>query len=112
MQPFLASEYQNMQHTFILLHDNVPSHRAKTVKKAIEAFVWRILSHAAYSGDLAPPDYYLFHRWNTNFLSRDSLLTKMHENWSMIGFPQKSKSIFSGDGGMASTNCQRDGENV
>ncbi|KAM0728867.1 Mariner Mos1 transposase [Formica fusca] len=53
-------EYQERQHKVILLHDNAPSHTAKPVKETIEAFSWEILSHAAYSPDLAPSDYYLF----------------------------------------------------
>ena len=44
----------------ILLHDNAPSHTAKLVKETIEAFSWEILSHAAYSPNLAPSDYHLF----------------------------------------------------
>ena len=52
--------YQKRQHKVILLHDNAPSHSAKTVKETIEAFSWEILSHAAYSPDLAPSDYYSF----------------------------------------------------
>jgi len=44
----------------ILLHDNTPSHIAKLVKETIEAFSWEKLSHAAYSPDLVPFDYYLF----------------------------------------------------
>ena len=43
----------------ILLHDAL-SHTAKLVKETIEAFGWEILSHAAYSPDLAPSDYHLF----------------------------------------------------
>ena len=54
------TEYQKRQHKVILLHDNAPSHTAKPVKETIEAFSWEILSHAAYSPDLAPSDYYLF----------------------------------------------------
>jgi len=53
-------EYQKRQHKVILLHDNAPLHTAKLVKETIEAFDWKILSHAAYSSDLAPSDYYLF----------------------------------------------------
>ena len=59
-------EYQKRQHKVILLHDNAPSHTAKPVKETIEAFSWEILSHAAYSPDLAPSDYYL-HRWDTRW---------------------------------------------
>jgi len=44
----------------ILLHDNAPSYIAKLVKETIEAFGWEILSHAAYSPDLALSDYHLF----------------------------------------------------
>ena len=54
------SECQKRQHKVILLHDNAPSHTAKLVKETIEAFDWEILSHAAYSPDLAPSDYHLF----------------------------------------------------
>ena len=53
-------EYQKKQHKVILLHDNAPSHTVKLIKETIEAFGWEILSHAAYSPDLAPSDYYLF----------------------------------------------------
>ena len=53
-------EYKKRQHKVILLHDNAPSHTAKPVKETIEAFSWEILSHAAYSPDLTPSDYYLF----------------------------------------------------
>ena len=53
-------EYQKRRYKVILLHDNAPSHTAKPVKETIEAFSWEILSHAAYSPDLAPSDYYLF----------------------------------------------------
>ena len=53
-------EYRKRQRKVILLHDNAPSHTAKPVKETIEAFSCEILSHAAYSPDLAPSDYYLF----------------------------------------------------
>ena len=53
-------EYQKRQHKVILLHANAPSHTANPVKETIEAISWEILSHAAYSPNLAPSDYYLF----------------------------------------------------
>jgi len=72
-------EYQKRQYKVILLHDNAPSHTAKLVKKTIEAFGWEILSHAAYSPDLAPSNYHLFASIG-HLLSSASLLTKMYEN--------------------------------
>ena len=53
-------EYQKRQHKVILYHDNATLHTVKPVKETIKAFSWQILSHAAYSPDLAPSDYYLF----------------------------------------------------
>lgn len=53
-------EYQERQHSAILLHDNAPSHTANPIKERIESFGWEILPHAAYSPDLAPSDYHLF----------------------------------------------------
>ena len=78
-------EYQKRQHKVILFHDNA-SHtqnkKAKLVKETIEAFGWEILSHAAYSPDLAPSDLFAtyLHRWDTHLLNSTSLLTKMYEN--------------------------------
>ena len=98
-------EYQKRQRKVILLHDNAPSHTAKPVKETIEAFSWEILSHAAYSPDLAPYDYYLF-------ASMGHVLSDQHfisyENGMMTGLPQKSDSFF----GIASTNCQIGGKNI
>ena len=98
-------EYQKTQHKVILLYDNAPSHTAKPVKETIEAFSWEIFSHAVYSSDLAPSDYYLF-------ASMGHALSDQHftsyENASMTGLPQKSDSLF----GVASTNCQTGGKNV
>jgi len=51
-------KYQKSQHKVILFHDN--AHTAKLIKETIQAFGWKILSHAAYSRDLAPSDYHLF----------------------------------------------------
>ena len=53
-------EYQKRQHKIIFLHDNTPSHTAKSVRDTLEALSWQVLPHAAYSPDLAPSDYHLF----------------------------------------------------
>ena len=54
------SEYQKRQHKVIFFHDNAPSHTAKPVRDTLETLSWEVLPHAAYSPDLAPPDYHLF----------------------------------------------------
>ena len=72
-------EHQKRQHKMILLHDNALSHIAKLVKETIEAFGWEILSHAAYSPNLALSDYHLFASME-HLLSSASLLTKLYEN--------------------------------
>ena len=101
------SEYQKRQHKVILLHDNAPSYTAKLIKETIEAFGWEILSHAAYSSDLAPSDYHLFASMG-HALNSASFLTKMYENVYMTGLAQKSNNFF----GVASTNYQTGGKNV
>jgi len=52
-------EYQRRQHKVIFLHD-ASAHTAKPVKKLLSAMSWEVLSHAAYSPDLAPSDFHLF----------------------------------------------------
>ena len=87
-------EYQKRQHKVILLRDNAPSHTAKPIKEMIEAFIWEILSHAAYSPDLAPSDYYLF-AWIGHALS-DQHFTS-YENvrkWLEDWFASKERQIF------------------
>jgi len=91
----------------ILLHDNAPSHTAKLVKETIEAFGWKILSHAAYSPDLAPSDYHLF-------ASMGHALTQQHftsyedvRKWLDDWFGSKEQFF-----DVTSTNCQTGGKNV
>lgn len=36
------------------------SYTAKPVRNMLESFGWEVLSHAAYSPDLAPSDYHQF----------------------------------------------------
>ena len=99
-------EYQKRQYKVILLHDNAPSHTAKPVKETIEAFSWEILSHAAYSPDLASSDYYLFasmgHALSDQHFTSYENVRKWLDDW----FAQK---IFCG---LASTNCQTGGKNL
>ena len=103
-------EYQKRQHKVILLHDNYDNHHiqqsrsGKRLKRSVGKYFRTRLTHQTWLRPITIP----LHRWDTHFLTSTSLLTKMYENGSMIGLPQKSDSFF----GVASTNCQTDGKNV
>ena len=91
-------EYQKGQHKVTLLHDNAPSHTAKPVKETIEAFSWEILSHAAYSPDLAPSDYNLFASMgqalsDQHFTSYENVRKCLHE-WLAAKMRQFSRQYF------------------
>ena len=44
----------------LLLHDNVPAHRAIATQKKLAYLGFQCLYHSPYSPDLAPSDYHLF----------------------------------------------------
>ena len=44
----------------LLLHDNVPAHRALVAENSARNCGFEILEHPPYSPDLAPSDFYLF----------------------------------------------------
>jgi len=92
----------------ILLHDNAPSHTTKLVKETIEAFDWEILSHAAYSPDLAPSDYHLFASMGHALAQQRFTSYEDVRKWLDDCLAQKSNNFF----GVASTNCQTGGKNV
>ena len=87
-------EYQKRQHKVILLHANAPSHTANPVKETIEAISWEILSHAAYSPNLAPSDYYLFasmgHALSDQHFTSYENVRKWLDDW----FASKERQFF------------------
>ena len=88
----------------MIMHPHIQQNRSrKRLKRSVGKYFRMRLTHQTW---LHPITIYL-HRWDTHFLTSISL-TKMYENGSMTGLPQKSDS-FSGVG---STNCQTGGKNV
>ena len=87
-------EYQKRQHKVILLRDNAPSHTAKPIKETIEAFSWEILSHAAYSSNLAPSDYYLFTSMGHALSDRHFTSYENVRKWLDDWFVSKERQFF------------------
>ena len=87
-------EYQTRQHKVILLHDNAPSHTAKPVKETIEAFNREILSHAAYSPDLAPSDYHLFASMGYALSDQRFISYENVRKWLDDWFASKERQFF------------------
>lgn len=87
-------EYQKRQHKVILLHDNAPSHRAKPVQETLEALSWEVLSHAAYSPDLAPSDYHLFSSMGHALKDQHFKTSEELENWVSDWFSSKEEQFF------------------
>ena len=87
-------EYQKRQHEVILLHDNAPSHTAKLVKETIEAFGWEILSHSAYSPDLAPSDYHLFASMGHALAQQRFISYEDVQKWLDDWFSSKEQQFF------------------
>jgi len=52
--------YWKRHDKLIFLHDNAPSHMSTMVQNYLETLNWEVLSHPAYSPDLASSDYHLF----------------------------------------------------
>jgi len=44
----------------LLLHDNVPAHRALATRKKLAYIGFQCVDHPLYSADMAPLDYHLF----------------------------------------------------
>ncbi|XP_050580784.1 uncharacterized protein LOC126917668 isoform X2 [Bombus affinis] len=81
------------------MHHHIQQNRSrKRLKCSVGKYFRTRLTHQTW---FCPITIYLY-QWDTHFLTSTSLLTKMYENGSMTGLPQKSYSFL----GVTSTNCQ------
>jgi len=78
------------------------------VQSYLETLNWEVLSHPAYSPDLAPSDYHLFLSMDHVLAERHFDSTKISENGLMSGLPRKMRNFF----GVVYTNYPKDGKNV
>jgi len=46
----------------LILHDNACPHLGKVVTDLLSKYEWEVLPYVAYSPDLSPPDFDLFHK--------------------------------------------------
>ena len=76
---------------------------AKLVRDTLEALTWEVLSHAAYTPDLAPSDYHLFAAMGHTLAEQ-----RFGSYEDVNGSKQKGKIITS----VILTNCSKDEENV
>ena len=62
LRPAICRKCQEMiDHTPLILHDNMSPHKANVVKELLESYQWEVLNHPPYSPDLSPPpDFDLF----------------------------------------------------
>jgi len=100
--------YRKRHDKLIFLHDNAPLHTSTMVQSYLETLNWEVLSHPAYSPDLASSDYHLFLSMDHALAERHFDSTKISENGLMSGLPRKMRNFF----GVVYTNCPKDGKNV
>jgi len=87
-------EYQRRQHKVIFLHDNAPAHTAKPVKKLLSAMSWEVLSHAAYSSDLALSDFHLFRSMAHGLAKQQFKTYEEVKIWLDSWFSSKEEKFF------------------
>ena len=58
---WVAEKLKGKQDRIYYLHNNARPHVAKSISEKLVKFRWIIIPHPAYSSDLAPTDYHLFH---------------------------------------------------
>ena len=86
---------RNRQHKVIFLKDNAPSHTAKPIHDTLAARSWKVLLHAAYSPDLAPPNYHLFASMGHAFTEQGFGSYKYVKKWPDEWFAVKGQDFYS-----------------
>ena len=91
----------------MLLHDNALAHMARVAQAVVKDIGFEHLSHAPYSLDLAPSDFYLFHYLNkhlrgTRFYddneikqASESYMDSMPQEFYLTGIKEASRSFLT-----------------
>jgi len=85
----VAEKLKGIQDRVYFLHDNAKPHIAKVTKEKLMNLGWQMVPHPAYSPDIAPSDYHLFHSMehfldDTKFIDEDEIKRSISEYFDSL----------------------------
>ena len=94
----VALKLKGNQDRVYFLHDNAKPHTAFVTKETITNLGWQLVPHPAYSPDIAPSDYHLFHsmqHWidGTKFKDEDEVKSSISDYFDSMSLQFFKKGI-------------------